>query len=555
MFNRINISTSMILVLMLFGLLQLVSNTTAYLFLRANDASIDEMRVIATEQDALSSARNDLLQAQYYINNVTLQLSASMATPSERTMEKALQAASDSSKDFAAFMDIPGLTKTWPELSGSLSKAFNAQLSTVQQQIALLQSKTNSEEMLNGIHRMTDEKNRTRRDFDNIYKNYYKLANDKYDQKFHHAQKSFSVFIELFIGVIIVTVALLLLVHYGMRHILIYPLSNMIEHFNLIERGDLRNYPETRSKNEIGRLYAGLEKMQRGLAATILSVRQGAESISLGSQEISAGNTDLSSRTEEQAAALTQTAASMEQISSTVQQNADNARQAMGMVHSATDIAKQGEALMNEMVGKMNTINTNAQQVSDIIQVIDSIAFQTNILALNAAVEAARAGEQGRGFAVVAGEVRSLAQRCATSAKEIGGLLALASTEIGDGVGLANNAGDNMNLLAASVNSFASIMEDITIASNEQSSGVEQIRIALSQMDQVTQQNAALVEEVAATASGVASQAVLLESAVAVFQVGDQIAEKASEARSVMRPPVRTAPVARAKTQEEWESF
>jgi len=552
MFNRINVSTIILLVLILFGVLQVVSNTTAFLFLRANDVSIDDMGAISKERTMLNAARHDLLQAQYHVNNVIVQLAKSMEKPSTGGLDKATQYLANSSKNFQAFIEMPGLTTEWPELSDGLSKTFQAQQETVRQQITLLQEQETAPEILDAIVLMADEKDRARSEFNNIFSRYVQAAGAKYEQQYVEATSSYDAFVRLFIAAMLITLIIFMVVYRGIHRSLVQPLNKINDHFNLIENGDLRHYPEIKSQNEIGRLYTGLQKMQRGLTSTIISVRQGTESITLGSQEIAAGNTDLSSRTEEQAAALTQTAASMEQISATVQQNAENAREAMKMVKTAADIAKQGSSLMSAMVGKMSTINANAQQVGDIIQVIDSIAFQTNILALNAAVEAARAGEQGRGFAVVAGEVRSLAQRCAASAKEIGGLLASASTEISDGVRLANNAGDNMGQLASSVNNFASIMESITVASNEQSSGVEQIRVALSQMDQVTQQNAALVEEVATTASGVASQAVLLEGVVAVFLVGEAGGERVGYDNAGRITLARPAPVT---ASDEWESF
>jgi len=550
MFNRIKISTSMILVLILFGMVQLVTNTTAFIFLRSSNISIDSMGAISAEQFMLNRTRNSLLQAQYYVNNAILQLATSTTRPSEQTMRKARKELIESGENLRRFNELPGLMDTSPEFYDTISKSFSAQQGNIQQQIALLEDDKSGEETLNAILRMTDEKNRLRDDFENEFRRYVTFAGEKYQQQHGNAERSYNIFVGIFVFVIIITLVLFFLVHFGIKRLLVQPLNRVNEHFQLMESGDFRHYLEITSQNEIGRLYMGLDKMQRGLTATILSVRQGAESISLGSREIAAGNTDLSSRTEEQASALTQTAASMEQISATVQQNADNARQAGGMVQSATGIAKQGELLMAEMVGKMNTINANAQKVSDIIQIIDSIAFQTNILALNAAVEAARAGEQGRGFAVVAGEVRNLAQRCATSAKEIGGLLTLSTIDIHDGVSLAGKAGDSMKQLATSVNHFASVMETITVASNEQSSGVEQIRIALSQMDQVTQQNAALVEEVATTASGVASQAVLLENAVAVFQVEEPGGEKTEMV--VRTPPARQVS---AIAEGNWDSF
>ncbi|WP_405125469.1 methyl-accepting chemotaxis protein [Pseudomonas marginalis] len=259
--------------------------------------------------------------------------------------------------------------------------------------------------------------------------------------------------------------------------------------------------------------------MQAELNSTVVTIRQGVESINIGTQEISAGNSDLSRRTEEQAAAVVETAASMEQITSTVKMNTDNALQASHMVQNAAGIATAGEEQMQNMMQKMDAISLSAQKMVDIISVIDSIAFQTNILALNAAVEAARAGQSGRGFAVVAGEVRNLARRCTDSAKEITGLINESTLYIQEGAELANRTSKTMLDISSAVSKVNVMMDNIALASQEQSRGVEQIRVAITQMDHVTQQNAALVEEVATTASGVNSQANLLTQSVSIFKV------------------------------------
>ncbi|WP_442781382.1 methyl-accepting chemotaxis protein [Citrobacter sp. R2] len=236
-------------------------------------------------------------------------------------------------------------------------------------------------------------------------------------------------------------------------------------------------------------------------------------------QEIASGNSDLSTRTEQQAAAVVETAASMEQISVTTKNNTDKSHQASVMTSESTEMALRGERLMSDMVEKIHLISRNAQSVNEISNVIDSIAFQTNILALNAAVEAARAGESGRGFAVVASEVRTLAQRSASSAKEISELVAKAAISVKEGVEIAENSGAMMADIAKAIRNINVLMEDISGASGEQSRGIEQIRVAVTQMEQVTQQNASLVEEIAATTGSVEEQSAMLSQAVAVFQV------------------------------------
>jgi len=248
-------------------------------------------------------------------------------------------------------------------------------------------------------------------------------------------------------------------------------------------------------------------------------VRRGVDEINVGSREISAGNTDLSSRTEQQAASLEETAASMEQLASTVKQNADNARQANQLAASASDVAERGGSAVSEVVSTMQGISASSRKISEIVSVIDGIAFQTNILALNAAVEAARAGEQGKGFAVVAGEVRSLAQRSAQAAKEIKGLIEDSVTKVGAGSQQVERAGATMQEIVASVKRVTDIMGEISAASEEQSSGIDQVNRAVSQMDEVTQQNAALVEEAAAAAGSLQDQAHRLAEAVAVFKI------------------------------------
>ncbi|OQW87613.1 MAG: methyl-accepting chemotaxis protein [Rhodoferax ferrireducens] len=283
--------------------------------------------------------------------------------------------------------------------------------------------------------------------------------------------------------------------------------------------GDLSQRIQVRGQDELAQVMSELSAMQGSLVKVVTQVRQGSESVATASSQIAQGNQDLSSRTESQASALEQTAASMEQLSATVQQNADNAKQANQLALAASQTAVQGGAVVAEVVETMKHINDSSKRIFDIIGVIDGIAFQTNILALNAAVEAARAGEQGRGFAVVATEVRSLAGRSAAAAKEIKTLIGASVDRVEQGSALVNKAGITMGEVVTSIQRVTDIVGEISSASSEQSAGVAQVGEAVMQMDQVTQQNAALVEEMAAAASSLRSQAQELVQTVAVFKL------------------------------------
>jgi len=356
-----------------------------------------------------------------------------------------------------------------------------------------------------------------------------------------------------------------------------------------VAQGDLSSTINPNTQDEIGQLLQALRDMQGSLAQLVTRVRQGSEGVANASGEIAQGNSDLSARTESQASALEETAASMEQLGSTVKQNADNARQANQLAQTASTVAVKGGEVVTQVVDTMKGINDSARKIHDIISVIDGIAFQTNILALNAAVEAARAGEQGRGFAVVAAEVRSLAGRSAEAAKEIKTLITDSVNRVEQGNALVDQAGSTMHEVVTAIRRVTDIMGEISSASSEQSAGVAQVGEAITQMDQTTQQNAALVEQMAAAASSLKSQSQDLVQTVALFRLaGDRAAPARSSpaapaiAAPATRPPaaalvrpsrqltattparpaaaVATAPTARpagkpAAADDEWESF
>lgn len=357
------------------------------------------------------------------------------------------------------------------------------------------------------------------------------------------------------------------------------PLIQAVNVARRVATGDLSSRIEEKGSDEIGQLFDALRQMNDSLGEIVGNVRAGTDTIGVASREIATGNADLSARTESQASSLQEIASSMEELTSTVQQNAENARQANQLVVSASDVAVRGGAVVGQVVDTMGSIQESSRKIVDIIGVIDGIAFQTNILALNAAVESARAGEQGRGFAVVAAEVRNLAQRSAAAAKEIKSLIGDSVEKVDAGSKLVDQAGSTMNEIVTSVKHVADIMNEISAASQEQSAGIQGVSQAITQMDEITQRNAALVQKAAAAAESMQVQSATLADTVSVFILREGIqtaqavskppefeAEKknpvkplggavTSARRSVPSPVTRAKPVLPAGKGEDWEEF
>jgi methyl-accepting chemotaxis protein len=326
-----------------------------------------------------------------------------------------------------------------------------------------------------------------------------------------------SVRLSMLLGVLLVGISAIVVLY--MSRSITRPLGQALRVAKLVAGGDLTAEIDKSSKDEIGELMRALDDMNDALRKIVGEVQHGTQVISTAAGEIASGNLDLSARTEQQAGSLEETAASIEQLSSTVKQNADNAKQANQLALDASDVAVKGSGMVSQVVDTMGEINASSKKIVDIISVIDGIAFQTNILALNAAVEAARAGEQGRGFAVVASEVRSLAQRSAAAAKEIKTLINNSVEKVDFGAGLVDRAGETMSEMVASVKRVTDIMGEIAVASREQSAGIEQINKAITEMDSATQQNAALVEEAAASSQLLEDQAEKLARAGSQFKM------------------------------------
>ncbi|MFD2069679.1 methyl-accepting chemotaxis protein [Azotobacter chroococcum] len=399
---------------------------------------------------------------------------------------------------------------------------------------------------------------------------YFKSYSDQH-QAAHHA--SLMRFFTVGSVLLVVAALLLLALRAMLLGLVVRPVHEAVGHVQRLARADLSQAIPVGSGNEIGQLLGALREMQDSLVRIVGSVRAGSGSILVGAQQIAGGNADLSSRTEQQAASLEETAASMEELTATVKQNADNARQASALANDASGTAGQGREVVGRVVETMREISDSSQQIAKIVGVIDSIAFQTNILALNASVEAARAGEQGRGFAVVAGEVRNLAGRSAEAAREIKALIEASTKRVGDGSQLAEQAGRTMEEVVRSVHRVTDIIDEISAASHEQSEGLGQVNTAVAQMDEVTQQNAALVQEASAASSSLAEQARHLEEAVAVFRLSaEQQRAQPQEVRGERRAASQPAQASRAEkhqpspakerarpaaavAEEQWEEF
>ncbi len=378
----------------------------------------------------------------------------------------------------------------------------------------------------------------------------------------HAQQTAFNDFAAMIrwalLGIVFITVGTVIVVIWGVTANVLRPLDRLVGYMERTAQGDLSQRITTLGSNEIGRLYSALAHIQNSLSQTVGTVRTSGTSIYQRSQQIAAGNNDLSSRTEQQASSLEETASSMEQLASTVGHNANNARQASQLAQRATSTAQRSGEQVGGIVDTMQDISASSYQVADIITVIDNIAFQTNILALNASVEAACAGEHGKGFAVVAQEVRHLASRSATAAKEIRTLIDTTLSKIDTGAERVNQAGQTMQDLVAAVQRVSDIMDEIAAASEQQSSGIGQVNQAVAQMDQVVQQNAQLVQQAARSANELESEAARLREAVERFRINEQPNSRYTTRSAALPSAANITPENHKKPAEhteEWASF
>ncbi|MGI1758355.1 methyl-accepting chemotaxis protein [Serratia marcescens] len=535
MFNRIRISTSLFLLLMTFCVLQLASSGLSYSAFRSDNHNLDIITLGSQQRDSLSLSWVSLLQARNTLNRAGTR--AALKLPQEQVNELMSSARSSLQKAdlyFNQFMAVERNSEQQSQQTATTKASYERLRGALRELIGFLEK--------GELQAFMDQPTQKTQDlFEADFVQYLQLVNGDISEARDANQFSFTLAGLMLAGAVLMLIVVTGSAMWWLRTMLVQPLNQIRSHFERIAAGDLATPIQVYGRNEISMLFASLQRTQQSLIGTVGAVRDGAESILIGLQEISEGNNDLSSRTEQQAASLEETAASMEQLTATVKQNADNARQASQLARDASATAAKGGELAGDVVTTMHDIANSSQKIGAITSVIDGIAFQTNILALNAAVEAARAGEQGRGFAVVAGEVRNLASRSAQAAKEIKGLIDESVSRVKHGSVLVENSGATMQDIVRSVTRVTDIMGEIASASDEQSRGIEQVTQAVTQMDQVTQQNAALVEESASAATALEEQAITLADAVAVFRLADDNFVAPGNSSNAVSPVVKEA--------------
>ncbi|EMJ9776342.1 Tar ligand binding domain-containing protein [Morganella morganii] len=543
MLSRLKITTTLTATLLIFCVLQLLTSGLYFNTVERGASSFHQVLSLNERNVLLSNVWSNFSQARLNLNRALI--SGRSENEIDSLLNSAIKNLKDVEGDWEKFNSTPNLHG---QIRTNLEDSYNTYHTTIIELIQLIRHRDLNTAILQDTQTSQDA-------YLTHYDTYSHKNNDIIEQIIKEDDKADRQSIWILIIVLCITLLIVIGIWSGLKRILITPLNNVLDNIRHIAGGDLTRTIDIRGCDEMNKLAETLRYMQGELAGTVSNVRDGVNAIYNGASEIAAGNNDLSSRTEQQAASLEETAASMEELTATVRQNADNARQASHLALTASETAERGGKVVDDVVDTMRGIGDSSKKIADIISVIDGIAFQTNILALNAAVEAARAGEQGRGFAVVAGEVRNLAQRSAQAAREIKTLIEDSVGRVDTGAVLVERAGETMNEIVSAVTRVTDIMSEIASASDEQSRGIDQIGVAVTEMDKVTQQNAALVEQSAAAAASLEDQAGKLTQAVSVFHI--QAGKVTAAAKTGTIIPLHS-PAPKKPTDnpdDDWETF
>ncbi|EQB5412865.1 methyl-accepting chemotaxis protein II [Escherichia coli] len=542
MINRIRVVTLLVMVLGVFALLQLISGSLFFSSLHHSQKSFVVSNQLREQQGELTSTWDLMLQTRINLSRSAVRMMMDSSNQQSNakvelldSARKTLAQAATHYKKFKSMAPLPEMVAT----SRNIDEKYKNYHTALTELIDYLDYGNTGAYFAQPTQGMQNAMGEAFAQYAlSSEKLYRDIVTDNADD-YRFAQWQLAV-------IALVVVLILLVAWYGIRRMLLTPLAKIIAHIREIAGGNLANTLTIDGRSEMGDLAQSVSHMQRSLTDTVTHVREGSDAIYAGTREIAAGNTDLSSRTEQQASALEETAASMEQLTATVKQNADNARQASQLAQSASDTAQHGGKVVDGVVKTMHEIADSSKKIADIISVIDGIAFQTNILALNAAVEAARAGE-----------VRNLASRSAQAAKEIKALIEDSVSRVDTGSVLVESAGETMNNIVNAVTRVTDIMGEIASASDEQSRGIDQVALAVSEMDRVTQQNASLVQESAAAAAALEEQASRLTQAVSAFRLAaSPLTNKPqTPSRPASEQPPAQPRLRIAEQDPNWETF